>query len=94
MKAALESRLKRLEGRALVSREPFTVRFGPLRCLPREYVGERHVAILKQLPSEAPDRERYEFEERPGPGPGLFSDKSITVFFVTPEQQKARTALE
>ncbi len=60
MKATLVSRLKWLEGRALVSREPFTLRFGPLRRLPREYVGERHVAILKQLPSETPDREWYE----------------------------------
>jgi hypothetical protein len=86
MKAILVSRLKRLEGRALVSSELFTLRFGPLRRLPREYVGERHVAILKQLPSETPDREWYEFEERPGPSPELLGGNSTAVLFVSPEQ--------
>ena len=59
MKAGLISRLQRLEGRALVTSQPYTMRFGPLRRLPREYVGERHVAIVKQLPSDTAGHEWY-----------------------------------
>ena len=70
--------------------QPYTMRLGPLQRLPREYVGERHVAIVKQLPSDSSGFEQYEFEERPGPGPKLtFGDKagpSITVFLVSPDQ--------
>jgi hypothetical protein len=32
-----------------MSSEPFTLRFGPLRELPKDFVGEREVAIVKHL---------------------------------------------
>jgi hypothetical protein len=42
-----------------------------VRTAPEWFVGERHVEIVKQLPSDTSGIEWYEFEERPGKGPGL-----------------------
>ena len=40
------------------------------KTLPADYVGERHVVIVKREPAGAPGKfEWCEFEERPGPAP-------------------------
>jgi hypothetical protein len=53
-----------LEGWASATKEPFAVRFGALRQLPKDFVGERHVVIVTRLPSDTSGSEWYEFEER------------------------------
>ena len=54
--------------------------FGDLKTLPADYVGERHVVIVKREPRGAPGNEWCEFEERPGPGSHVDSDDAFTVF--------------
>jgi hypothetical protein len=54
----------RLASQTATTNEHFTVRFGSLRQLPKVFVDERHVVIVKQLPPSAWCYERYEFEER------------------------------
>ena len=66
MKAALRCRLEKLEVR-LEPKKLQLIRCGYLKTLPTDYVGERHVVIVKQEPSE--NGEWCEFEERPGPAP-------------------------
>ena len=66
MRAALRSRLERLEVR-LEPKKPHFFRTGYLKTLPTDYVGERHVVIVKREPSG--NGEWCEFEERPGPAP-------------------------
>ena len=44
------------------------LRFGHLKQLPREYQGERHVIVARELPNRG-DQEWVEFEEVPGPDP-------------------------
>jgi hypothetical protein len=72
MRAALRSRLERLEVRA-ERKKPLLFRSGYLKTLPKDYVGERHVVIVKREPTGAPGTfEWCEFEERPGPGAAGF----------------------
>jgi hypothetical protein len=68
MRAALRSRLERLEV-VVEPKKPQRFRSGVLKTLPKDYVGERHVAIVKREPAGAPGNEWCEFEERPGPVP-------------------------
>ena len=69
MRAALRSRLQRLEVRA-EPKKPHFFRTGYLKTLPADYVGERHVVIVKREPSGATGQHEWcEFEERPGPAP-------------------------
>ena len=69
MRAALRSRLERLEVR-VEPKKPQLFRSGYLKTLPADYVGERHVVIVKREPAGAPGNfEWCEFEERPGPAP-------------------------
>ena len=68
MRAALRSRLERLEV-VVEPKKPQLFRSGVLKTLPKDYVGERHVVIVKREPAGAPGNERCEFEERPGPAP-------------------------
>ena len=69
MRAALRSRLERLEVR-VEPKKPHFFRSGYLKTLPPDYVGERHVVIVKREPSGGPGNfEWCEFEERPGPAP-------------------------
>ena len=67
-RSALLTRLARLESRAAVVTHPVKLRFGKLRRLPRDYEGEKHVVVAKQLPKHG-DQEWAEFEEVPGPDP-------------------------
>ena len=66
MRAALRSRLERLEVTA-EPKKPQLFRSGYLKTLPTDYVGERHVVIVKREPSG--NGEWCELEERPGSAP-------------------------
>ena len=69
MRSRLTSRLVRLERAEAVSRWSVRIRCGHVKRLPREYTGERHLVVVKQLPPRSPGHEWVEFEERPGPEP-------------------------
>ena len=82
MKAALRSRLERLEV-IVEPKKPQRFRSGVLKTLPADYVGERHVVIVKREPSGAPNGEWCEFEERPGPAPvDAQEEDAITICIV------------
>ena len=83
MKQSLLSRLERLEARTLASTPP-VFRYGWLTPLPEGYAGERHVVIVVRTPTDSPNIEWCEFEERPGPAPPGLDDDSLTVY-LTPE---------
>ena len=67
-RAGLLTRLERLECRVAASDQPIKLRFGHLKRLPREYQGERHVIVARELPKQG-DQEWVEIEEVPGPDP-------------------------
>ena len=48
------------------SRPVAVFRYGPVRYLPKDTVGERHIRISKCEPTRLPGVERCEFEELPG----------------------------
>jgi hypothetical protein len=63
MRASLRYRLERLEGRAQ-QKKPLLFRSGFLKTLPTDYVGERHVVIVKREPTGASGTfEWCEFQE-------------------------------
>jgi hypothetical protein len=62
------ARLVRLESRTATAESRLTIRFGHLKRLPPEYVGERHIIVARELPSQG-DQEWVEFEEVPVPDP-------------------------
>ena len=68
MTARLRSRLEKLEAQM-----PFTpsntFRYGWLKCLPKDYVGERHRVVIHRQPTRSPNFEWCEWEERAGPAP-------------------------
>ena len=55
---------------------------GYLKTLPADYVGERHVVIVKREPSGAPNGEWCEFEERPGPAPVDAQEEDCTTIYI------------
>ena len=65
---ALVSRLARLEqqGRLRRRHQSVKLQFGHLKQLPADYIGERHVVVVRQIPPQSPGEDWYEFEERPG----------------------------
>ena len=65
MRVALISRLKRLE--ATTAGRTVVYRYGCLQALPNDFVGDRHVVIVKQQSTGSPYSEWCDFEERPGP---------------------------
>ena len=83
MRAALRSRLERLEVR-VEPKKPQLFRSGYLKTLPADYVGERHVVIVKREPSGATGQNEWcEFEERPGPAPlDAQEEDAITICIV------------
>ena len=64
MKAAILSRLKRLEEVRVVACQPPEFQVGYLKELPAEYTGERHIVTVGRDPDGT-----YHWEERPGPEP-------------------------
>ena len=88
MRAGLNSRLDRLErveAQAAAIRS-LQIRLGPIKKLPCDYTGERHIAIVKRLPPRSPIGEWVEFEERPGPSPKPPEERIINVCFVGGEE--------
>jgi hypothetical protein len=81
MRGALRSRLEKLEVRVEPKKPPL-FRSGYLKTLPADYVGERHVVIVKREPSGAPGNEWCEFEERPGPEPVDAQEENCTTIYI------------
>ena len=81
MRAALRSRLERLEV-VVAPKKPQLFRSGVLKTLPADYVGERHVVIVKREPAGAPENECCEFEERPGPAPVDAQEDDCTTIYI------------
>src|ERR1700730_1125301 len=79
MRAALRSRLERLEVR-VEPKKPHFFRSGYLKTLPADYVGERHVVIVKREPSG--NGEWCEFEERPGPALVDAQEEDCTTIYI------------
>ena len=72
MRTELRARLKRLESQSVERNHPSMLfRWGYLRSLPKDFVGERHVVIVRRERVPGENQEWCEFEERPGPGPPL-----------------------
>ena len=67
-KGTLLKRLERLESRSAACSRTIRFRFGNLKRLPRDYHGERHIIVTRELPKRG-DREWVEFEEVPWPDP-------------------------
>jgi hypothetical protein len=70
MRRALLARLERLEAILAPNQVPRRC-YGWLATLPDDYVGERHIVIVKQEPTNSPNFDWYECEERPGPTPSV-----------------------
>ena len=68
MRATLRSRLERLEAHRRLA-TPTLLRYGWVKRLPSDYVGDRHVVLVTRWPTASPHAEWCQFEERPGPGP-------------------------
>jgi hypothetical protein len=79
VRATLQSRVRRLEARSQQAREA-VVQIGLLRQLPDNYVGERHVVVVKREPTSTPNWETCEFEERPGPEPPGRHDDACRIY--------------
>jgi hypothetical protein len=69
MTRRLLHRLEVLEARMAPIVAPRFFRYGWLRRLPKEYIGEKHVVVVKRVPTGSPNFEWFESEERPGPAP-------------------------
>jgi hypothetical protein len=67
-RGTLLSRLERLELRTAEVSCKVRFQLGHLKRLPEDYVGERHIVVAKELPSQN-GQEWVEFEEVPGPDP-------------------------
>ena len=70
MRRSILTRLERLEA-ILAPKQVRTLCYGWLATLPADYVGERHIVIVKQEPTGSPHFEWYEWEERPGLAPSV-----------------------
>ena len=79
MRSKLLARLERLEARAEPA-APAIFRYGWLTPLPADFIGERHVVIVKREPTISPNVQWCEFEERPGAAATEGSDDSLTVY--------------
>ena len=92
MKAALLARLAKLENRPEMI-EPAAMRYGWVKPLPAGFIGERHVAIIKREPTDRPNIEWCQFEERMGPPP-LNSDDGSFCIYLDAGEQRDETALQ
>ena len=77
MRSTLIARLKRLE--ALTPPVPTLVQYGWITRLPKDYIGERHVVIVKRERTGSDNMEWCRFEERPGPAPESSDDPNFQV---------------
>jgi hypothetical protein len=85
MKAKILSRLASLETRSQEARKS-VMQVGSLQKLPEDFVGERHVVVVKRQPTSTPNYESCEFEERPGPEPPGMRDRAWRIY-VTDEDR-------
>lgn len=79
LRAKLLSRLGRLEAQSKQTRDS-VMQVGLLRRVPDDFVGERHVVVVKREPTSTPNWETCEFEERPGPEPPRMHNDACRVF--------------
>ena len=81
MKRSFVRRIEKLE-LILQSRvRPAAVfRYGHIRYLPPDTIGERHIALVKSEPTALANVQHCEFEERVGPAPELHHDPSVTIY--------------
>lgn len=84
MKATILSRIQRLEAASSVSTAPAKFRYGWLKPLPADYVGDRHIVATSIQPTKSENIEWCQFEERPGPTPATAGVDAFTVY-LTPE---------
>jgi hypothetical protein len=77
MRVTLISRLERLE--ATTADRTVVYRYD-LKALPKDFVGERHVVIVKRESTGSPYCEWCHFEERPGPAPPNSVDGSFRIY--------------
>lgn len=75
----LRARLETLEARMQPKVMPL-FRYGWLTPLPADYRGERHVVVVKREPTDSPNIEWCQFEERPGPAPPETGSKNFEVY--------------
>ena len=66
MRARIRARLERLECRVAATDQGIKPWLGHLKRLLREYQGERHAIVARELPKQG-DQEWVGFEEVPGP---------------------------
>ena len=85
MKATLLARLAKLENRPEIN-ESAVMRYGWLKPLPPGFIGERHVATIKREPTDRPNIEWCQFEERVGPRPPDSDDGSFCIYLDAGEQ--------
>jgi hypothetical protein len=78
VRSRLLDRIQRLEQRPDLTK-PAVFCYGWLKPLPKDYLGERHVVIVKREATGSPNFEWCEFEERPGPPSADLNDPSLTV---------------
>jgi hypothetical protein len=78
MRRNLLSRLERLEKQVRLEMQS-RIRIGVLKPLPDDFVGERHIVVVKQLPSTL-GPEIWEYEERPGRGRPLRPEDVPTLY--------------
>jgi hypothetical protein len=78
MRVALISRLKRLE--ATTADRTVVYRYGCLKALPKDFMGERHVVVVKRESTGSSYYEWCHFEERPGPAPPNSVDGSVRIY--------------
>ena len=79
MSSRLLERVKQLEQRQELAK-PSIFQSGWLKPLPEDYVGERHVVIVKRERTASPCIEWCRFEERPGAAPPDLNDSNFTVY--------------
>lgn len=64
----MRSRVEKLEAQRCGVAATIT-RYGLVARLPDDFVGERHVVLIKRVRTDSPNTEWCHFEERRGPGP-------------------------
>ena len=70
MRRSLLARLEKLDAILAPKLVPL-IRYGWLLPLPADYVGERHIVIVKQERTRSLHFEWCEWEERQGPAPSI-----------------------
>jgi hypothetical protein len=81
MKRSFVRRIEKLELILRSRIRPAAVfRYGQIRYLPPDTIGERHIAVVKSEPTALANVQHCEFEERVGPAPEPHNDLNVTVY--------------